>query len=214
MAVTNWVNSRCRERRKKERKPIMIRKLSLIVLTIALAGAAALLLTRRAVTATPRMGCKPGVLTVKTGQTFYFTVAVTDTTDVYAWQFDMSFNPTYLEFISVIPGNHLKSDGAAGYFVQPVSTSNEAQLAAYTRLSKNVGVDGSGDIAHIYFRAKKATSGLNSTLNDHMLVNRNALDVTYGSYNSYYCRVVISDSAPVYAQPGVGNPANLPLIVK
>ncbi len=192
----------------------MIRKLSLILLAIFLPTLAALKLTHSGASATPRLGCKPYVLTVKTGQTFYYTVAVTDTVDVYAWQFDMSYNPTYLEFISVIPGNHLKSDGAAGYFVQPVSASNEVQLATYTRLSKNVGVDGSGDIAHIYFRAKKATSGINSTLNEHMLVNRNALDVTYSAYNSYYCRVIISDSAPVYAQPGVGYPANLPQIEK
>lgn len=192
----------------------MNRKTILIFCAVILPSLAALWLTRSSVGATPQMGCKPYAVTVKTGQVFYYTVAVTDTTDVYAWQFDMTYNPTYLEFISVMPGNHLASDGAAGYFIQPVSTSNELQLAANTRLGEDTGVDGSGNIAHVFFRAKKATSGSSSTINDHMIVNRNALDVTYSAYHSYYCRVVISDSAPVYTQPGVGYPANLPLTVK
>jgi hypothetical protein len=209
-----WAISHCLEQYSLERKPIMIRKLSLILLALSLPALAALWLTRSGNSATPLLGCKPGALTVRTGQTFYFTVAVTDTTDLYAWQFDMTFNPIYLEFISVMPGDHLVSDGAAGYFVQPVSTSNEVQLAAYTRLSENVGVDGSGNIAYVYFRAKKATTGYNATLNDRVVVNRNALDVTYSPYNSYHCKVIISDSAPVYAQPGVGFPANVPLILK
>lgn len=192
----------------------MSRKLSLIILTIAFAGVAALFLTHQGVSATPQLGCNPSVITVKTGQIFYYTVAVTDTTDVYAWQFDMSYNPTYLEFIGAYPGDHLRSDDAQNYFVQPVTTSNEVLLVADTRLSKNVGIDGSGNIAHLYFRAIKATTGVNSTINDHMIVNRNALDVTYSSYNSFRCKVIISDSAPVYTQPGVGHPANLPLILK
>ncbi len=192
----------------------MNRKLSLILQAVALAAAVALLLTHRSSGATPKLGCNPYTLTVKTGQTFYFTVAVTDTVDIYAWQFDMTYSPTYLEFLGVYPGDHLKSDGAASYFAQPVSAPGEVQLAAYTRLGEDAGVDGSGNIAHVYFRALKATSGYSATINDHLLVDRNALEMSYGAYNSFHCRVIISDSAPVYAQPGVGNPANLPLIVK
>lgn len=192
----------------------MIRKLSLILLAISLPALAALWLTRSGNSATPLLGCKPATLTVRTGQTFYYTIAVTDTTDLYAWQFDMSYSPTYLEFLSVIPSTHLATEGAAGFFVRPISATNEVQLASYTRLSKNVGVDGSGDVAYVFFRAKKATTGYYATLNDRKVVNRNALDVSYGAYNSYRCKVIISDSAPVLGQPGVGWPANLPLIIK
>jgi len=110
--------------------------------------------------------------------------------------------------------NEFQIGGATGYFIPPVPTSNEAQLAAYTRLSKHVGVVGSGNIAHVYFRAKKATTGSNSTLNGILLLDRNALNITYNSVNSLRCKVIISDNAPVYAQPGVGFPANLPLIGK
>lgn len=202
------------KRRTNERRKIMTRKLFLVILIIAFAGAAALLLTHQGVSATPQLGCKPAVFTVKTGQIFYYTVAVTDTTDVYAWQFDMSYNPTYLEFIGAYPGDHLRSDSAGNYFVQPVVTSNEVQLVANTRLSKNVGINGSGYLAHLYFRAKKATTGVNSTINDHMIVNRNALNVTYSSYNSFRCKVIISDSAPIYVQPPVGFLTNMPVIIK
>lgn len=191
-----------------------MRKIILIILTVAITGTAALLLTRGSVGAVAQLGCNPTVLTVKTGQIFYYTVAVTNTNDLYAWQFDMSFSPTYLEFIGVMPGNHLISDGASGYFVSPTATSNEVQLAAYTRLSEHVGVNGSGNIAHVFFRAKKTTSGTNSTLGGIMLLDRNALNITYDSVNSLRCKVIISDSAPVYVQPAVGFLANMPLILK
>jgi hypothetical protein len=197
----------------------MARKLSLITLAIVLPVVAILLLAQKATAAGPLLGCKPSYLTVKTGQIFYFTVAVTDTVDLYAWQFDMNYNKNYLEFVRVVPGNHLRLDGIQYFFVKPITvtvgtTTNEVRLAAYTRLSSNQGVDGSGAIAHVFFRAKQQTSGYNLTLNDHQLVNRNALDVTYGAFNSYYCRVVISNSAPELHQENIGEVSYLPMTLR
>jgi hypothetical protein len=159
--------------------------------------------------ATPQLGCNPLALTVKTGQTFYITVAVTDTTDLYAWQMDASYYHQYLEFVSIAPGNHLREDGALYYKVSPTivpgSTTDEMRLAAYTRLSKHTGMDGNGAIAHIYFRAlAQNLSGTNVTLNDTKLVDRNALEITKSLVNSGRCKVIISNTAPELEQDPVG----------
>jgi hypothetical protein len=197
----------------------MVRKFSLISLAIVLPVTVILLFVQKATAAGPKLGCKPYFLTVKTGQTFYFTVAVTETVDLYAWQFDMNYNKNYLEFLRVVPGKHLRVDGVQYYFVKPITvtvgtTTNEVRLAAYTRLAADQGVDGSGAIAHVFFRAKSPTSGYNLTLNDTKLVNRNALDVTYGAFNSFQCRVVISNSASELKQENVGEVSLVPMILR
>ena len=97
---------------------------------------------------TPSIGCIPYNLPVKTGQTFYITVAVTDTVDLFAWQIDARYYPEYLEFAGIVSGDHLRSDGAFGYSIAPVivpdTTINDMTLAAYTRLGKDYGTDGGG----------------------------------------------------------------------
>lgn len=193
----------------------MIRKSISLILVILMAVTALLFLTHTAAAATAKFGCKPVNLTVKTGQTFYITVAVTDTTDLYAWQMDASYYNAYLEFVTIAPGNHLRSDGSRYYLVRPSitpgTTSNEMRLATYTRLSRNTGVDGSGNIAHIYFRAiKQKLDGTTISLNDTKLIDRNALDISKGLTNSGYCKVYISDSATQLIQAPVGEMLFLP----
>ncbi len=195
----------------------MIRKsISILLVTLIPIGVLVCLI-HIASAATPKIGCKPYNLTVKTGQTFYITVAVTDTTDLYAWQLDTTYYPEYLQFVRLLPGDHLRSDGTRYYLVKPGivtgSTTNEMRLAAYTRLSRDSGTNGSGNIAHIFFRAvKQKLDGTNITLNDINLVDRNALDISKGLANSGQCKVTISDSAPVLIQPAVGELIFMPAI--
>jgi hypothetical protein len=147
------------------------------------------------------IGCIPYNLTVKTGQTFYITVAVTDTIDLYAWQINARYYPEYLEFVGIVSGDHLRSDGALGYSVAPVIVPNisinDMQLAAYTRLGKDAGINGSGEIAYILFRAvKQKLNGSTITLHDIVLVDRNALEISKSTANSGQCKITISDTAP------------------
>ncbi len=196
----------------------MIRKSLLILLVTLIPIAAILFLMRGAAAATPKIGCNPYNLTVKTGQTFYITVAVTDTNDLYAWQMDASYYPAYLEFVRLVPGDHLRSDGTRYYLVKPGivtgSTTNEMRLAAYTRLSRNTGINGSGNVAHLFFRAvKQKLDGTSVTLNHTKLVDRNALEISKSLANSGQCKVYISDSAPALIQPAVGELEFLPAIL-
>jgi hypothetical protein len=196
----------------------MVRKFLLIAPAILIPIAALAFLLQGSTAAGPTFGCKPYNLTVKTGQMFYFTVAVTDTIDLYAWQMDATYYPEYLEFLNLVPANHLISDGAHHYMIDPTlmpgPSTNEIRLAAYTRLGTNVGIDGSGAIAYIFFKAvTKKTDGTNVTLNDRMLVDSNALDVPSSFVNSGRCKVIISDTAPPLIQPAI-NPLYLPTILR
>jgi hypothetical protein len=198
----------------------MIRKFAFIPLAALLPAIVLLLALRQSSqAATPQLGCNPLALTVKTGQTFYITVAVTDTTDLYAWQMDATYNHDFLEFVSIAPGNHLCQDGALYYKVTPTvvpgSTTDEMRLAVYTRLSKHTGVDGNGSIAHIYFRAlSQNLGGTNVTLNDTKLVDRNALEISKSLVNSGRCKVIISDTAPELEQDPVGELIFLPMTLR
>jgi hypothetical protein len=191
----------------------MHKKIICLTFAFLLPALALLILTRQPATATTAyLGCKPASLTVKTGQSFYFTVTVTDTLDLYAWQLNADYNPTYLEFQRILPGNHLFADGASYYYIQPVDPGNtEAQRAAATRLSLHQGIDGSGEIAYVFFRAKTEINGTNVVLRETTLVDRNALAITKTLYNSGNCRVYISDTADELIQPSVGEVIYMPL---
>mgnify|MGYP000626431575 CR=1 FL=1 len=178
-----------------------------------------LILRPAAQAGTAKVGCQPQNLTVRTGQTFYVSLVVTDTLDLYAFQFDTTFNNQYLEYLTLLPGAQLRSDGAKDFVVAPqlkiAPTTNEALNAATTRLSQDVGVNGSGALAHILFRAlKQKTDGLTIDLNDILLVDRNALEISKDYVNGADCKVIIRDDAPVLIQPPVGELLFLPTVVR
>lgn len=133
---------------------------------------------------------------------------------------DARYYPAYLEYVRVVPGDHLQSDGASAYLVEPVlvpgGTVSEATLSAQTRLSRDTGVSGNGKILYIFLRAvKQKLDSTPVTLNDIKLVDRNALEISKSLANSGLCRVIISDSAPPLIQPPVGEQRLfLPLVRK
>ncbi|PWH15306.1 MAG: hypothetical protein DDG59_11505 [Anaerolineae bacterium] len=188
-------------------------------ITLAILGVA-WLTQPTAQAATTKVGCQPQSFTVRTGQTFYVTLAVTDTLDLYAYQFDTAFNKQVLEFVTVLPGSYLRSDGAQHYLAQPSlvdigSTTREARYAADTRLSQAVGVNGSGALAHVLFRAlKQKTDGTTVDLKNIILVDRNALEIDKDYIGSADCKVTIRDDAPLFVQAPVGELIFLPAIVR
>ncbi|MBN2501677.1 MAG: hypothetical protein JXB38_12920 [Anaerolineales bacterium] len=191
----------------------MHKKIIYLLVAILLPVLALLVLARQpAVATTAYLGCKPATLTVKTGQSFYLTVAVTDTLDLYAWQFNADYIETYLEFQRILPGNHLYTDGASYYYIQPVDSGTEAQRAAATRLSRHQGIDGSGEIAYIFFRAKtQKTDGTIVDLRETLLVDHNALEITKTLFNNSDCRVYIKNDVDELIQPPVGEVVYMPL---
>ena len=93
----------------------------LIPTTVGLVTLAALLVlgSRRTGAVTPQVGCVPDTLTVRTGQSFYFSVVVSDVVDLYAWQTDVTFDPAYLAYEGLVWGDMLSQDGATVFSMPP-----------------------------------------------------------------------------------------------
>jgi hypothetical protein len=165
---------------------------------------------------TPYVGCPGGSLTVQTGQSFYVTVAISDVLDLYAWQTDVTYNTTYLQYEKIVFSNFLEHSGASQYVVEPRQTSGRLEDIAVTRLSLHTGENGSGNLAYLFFTALKDTgTGLASArLVNTILVDRNALEIDRNIINSGNCWVDISDAAPILVQLPVGYVFYVPTLLR
>ena len=91
------------------------------------------------------------------GDTFTLDILAEDVFDMAGWQFDITFDPTVLEAISVTEGNFLKTDGGSTFFhggsidnaAGKIIGLNAARLSAQ-------GVNGTGTLLQVRFTAKSA----------------------------------------------------------
>lgn len=185
-----------------------------IALGVAALAAVLLLGIPGAGAAATLVGCAPGTLTVRTGQQFYFTIVVSDVVDLYAWQTDVTYNPTYLEYDGLVMGDMLAQDGAAVFSIPPTvdSVSGELNHAAATRLGSQVGVDGSGTIFYLQFTAlaDTGTGSSSAQLSETKLADRNALPLDRAYIASGRCQAIIDDDAPPLIQPPLNYTVFLP----
>lgn len=180
-----------------------MKKIPFLILIVAIAITGILLSTDGSGATATTAGFAPSALTVQTGQTFYLTATVNDASDLYAWQCDLEYNSEFLEYVGLAEGDLLSSDGSLTYFAAPATEPGKAFHAAATRLSDDIGIDGSGAIAHIYFRALNDTNSTMVNLKDVRLLDRNARDVEKDYLDHGRCRVTIGADAPVYTQPSL-----------
>ena len=148
-----------------------------------------------------KAGFETNDITVQTGQTFYLTMVINDIDDLYAWKCDIEYDADYMELTNVTEGQFLSSDGAQTYYVAPALVADDTQWTASTRLAQDEGVDGSGDVVTLFFRALDETNGKSVRLKNIELIDRNARDIDRDILNSGRCIVTIEDDAPLYTQP-------------
>ena len=94
---------------------------------------------------------------IHVGDVFILDIRADNVLDMAGWQFDIAFDPTMLEAISVTEGNFLKTDGGNTFF-QGGSIDNAAgKIAGLSaiRLSTQ-GVTGAGTVLQVTFKAKSA----------------------------------------------------------
>lgn len=104
-------------------------------------------------------------------------VVATDVTDLYAYQFSLSFNPAFLEATSVTEGGFLPSGGAT-FFDSGVidNASGTISFVFGTLLSPVAGVTGSGVLVSLLFNTLQ--DGVNRlTLSDVIALNSNLDDI-------------------------------------
>ena len=122
--------------------------LALVILSAVIALSPLHVLADAVVSIQPPVSA-PGV-----GSFFDISVNIDSVTDLYAFQFDISFDPAILSAINVTEGSFLPGGGST--FFDPGSIDNTAgsiSFTADTLLSAVPGVDGSGILADLQFQA-------------------------------------------------------------
>ena len=137
-----------------------------LVLLIALAASP--------VFATPIISVSPPASAVNVGDSVSVDIVISGAVDLYAFQFDVGFNPSVLSATSIVEGAFLPSGGTTIYL--PGTISNVSGTISFTADSLETainGVTGAGQLATVTFQAIGAGSSpvnvLNVTLLDSTL---------------------------------------------
>lgn len=112
------------------------------------------------------------------GSVLDLSVVISDISDLYGYQFTLSFNAALLQATAVTEGAFLSSGGTT--FASPGTIDNSLGTISFvsnTLLGAQPGVSGSGSLAKISFNVLNAGSSVLS-LSDTLLLDSNLDDLT------------------------------------
>ena len=113
---------------------------------------AVLLLVFCAVASARTITIEPASNTTSVGGALNFAVQVTGVSDLYAYQFDLSFGPAVLSIMNVTEGGLLPSGGSTVFFPGAINNvSGTLTLTAGSLQGPVPGVSGRGTLAMILF---------------------------------------------------------------
>ncbi|MEK6945596.1 MAG: cohesin domain-containing protein [Nanoarchaeota archaeon] len=137
----------------------------------------------------------PSSQQVGTGVDFDVNVTVSNVTDLYSFQFDLTYNSSVLQYIGISSGPFLNSDGST-LFELPPNTGTPGLLDNYavTRIAVLYGVSGSGVIAKIRFRGLSAGTS-NLVISNDSLYDSNNTNPQPILHNALTGDVIVIQSA-------------------
>ena len=101
------------------------------------------------------LSVEPQTVQGTTGQNFTVNVSISNVTDLYSWQVELSWNPSLLNVTNVMEGPMLKSNGNITFFSPVVNNAAGNLSALCTRLysfgSNVTGVNGNGTLMTAQF---------------------------------------------------------------
>jgi hypothetical protein len=117
---------------------------------------------------------QPSALSVVPGQEFAVNFAISDATDVYAFQLDVGFNPNRFMVVDTSEGSFLAAGGPTLFSPGTINnTTGAVDFIGSTLQGLVPGVSGDGNLATVNFRALSAGVGAitltNATLFDSNL---------------------------------------------
>ncbi len=145
--------------------------------SMMIAVAAAALCSARPASAAPVVSLVPGSSTVIVGDVFTLDVAIDDVIDLYAYQFDINFDPLVLQADGIIEGAFLSIGGGTFYipgFIDDVFGA--ISFTANTLISAVPGVTGGGVLATVTLRAVSAGSST-VTLSNSLLLDSSLSEI-------------------------------------
>jgi hypothetical protein len=152
--------------------------------------------------ADPILSIQPASTTVVPGNSFAVDVNIANVSDLYAFQFDITFNPSILSALPVMERSFLPSGGSTFFLPGTIdNTSGTISFIADTLIGSIPGVSGSGTLAILDFTALAAgTSPIN-------ILNVSLLDSTLSPISS----TTVNGNANVGGQ-AVPEPSSLLLL--
>jgi adhesin HecA-like repeat protein len=104
--------------------------------------------------AAPLLSIEPPSLFVQRGNSFSLDVRISDVADLFAFQFDLAFDPLILSAGSITEGPFLPSGGATAFIAGTVdNTAGTITATVDTLIGAIPGVNGSGVLASVDFQA-------------------------------------------------------------
>lgn len=96
---------------------------------------------------------------VQTGESFDISVTITEVSDLYAYGFEIDYDPTVFNFVGAAEGNFLKNGGATTSFNAALENDNEGKLIIGNArlLNPATGVSGEGELFTMTFKAVGAS---------------------------------------------------------
>ncbi len=120
--------------------------------------------------ADPILSIQPPSTSVAAGTTFAVDVNVANVSDLFAFQFDIGFNPSTLAGVSVTEGSFLPSGGSTFFLPGTIdNTLGTISFNADTLIGAIPGVSGSGMLAILDFSALSAGTSAIDILNVSLL---------------------------------------------
>src|SRR5947209_979880 len=124
-----------------------------------------------------------GSATVSTGDVFTVPVSITGASDVFAFQFDLAFDPAVLQLQSISEGGFLGTAGSTVFVPGSIdNTAGTATATADSLTGTGPGASGSGTLADFTFQAiATGTSAL--TLSGVILLDSSLNDIPFTTSN-------------------------------
>lgn len=142
---------------------------------LAMLSLASLLPARAAV-----VSFSPSTFNVTAGQTFLVDIRISGAVDLYAFQFDLGFDPNFVSANAVTEGTFLSSGGSTLFIDGTIDNAAGTISDVANALNGAVpGVDGAGVLATVSFTASHAGFS-NLTFFNPIFVDSNQVDVSVG----------------------------------
>lgn len=115
------------------------------------------------------------------GSSLNMSLNLTDVTDLYAYQFDVIFNPLLLQASSINEGNFLSGTGSTFFLPGAIdNVSGTISFTANSLISEVNGASGSGNLGFISFDTV-GTGFASVELANIILLDSNLNDIAYSS---------------------------------
>lgn len=119
---------------------------------------------------------EPSSLQVTPCTNFTVNVRIRDVIDLYAWQFNMSFDPNLMQCVSVTEGEFLRNVGSTTGLLVSVNNTNGWIKAGCSLLGAVAGASGGCVLAYVTFHCT-SVGGSALDLHDTKLLNSSAVSV-------------------------------------